>query len=140
MAKKSSIVKATNSIAPTGGCGPFMAREIMHGSKPMSRKHGKIDTKGGSAGGASGSVVKTTNHIAGIKGKGPLMASQIMDRERPMCREKGVVKPRANNNMDINSGGYRIGSGVRTFRRGLLGPAGPASFGQKKQPGGHGGM
>lgn len=138
MAKKSGVVHVTNHIAGDRGCGPLMAREIMAGSKPMSRKHGKIDTKGGSAGGPSGSIIKATNHISGIKGKGAYSAAEIMTRERCMVGTKGVVKPRANNNMDINSGGYRIGKDCRTFGKGLLGPAGPKPFGHKKQTQGHG--
>jgi len=135
--KSSGVVHTTNHIAGDRGCGPLMAREIMAGSKAMSRKHGKLETKPGSFGGGA-SVVKATNHIAGTPGKGPFRASEVMSGDRPMNRSHGVVPKNRNTNMDVNTGGYRIGAGCRTFRRGLLGPQGGGQgAGHKTQSKGH---
>ncbi len=43
MAKKSSIQSATHKITGIAGKGPYMAREVMTGSKGMSRAHPGLD-------------------------------------------------------------------------------------------------
>ncbi len=55
-----------------------------------------------------------------------------------MSGAHGVVPKNSKTNMDYNTGGYRIGAGCRTFRSGLLGPAGGGhGAGHASQPRGH---
>lgn len=102
--KKSGIETATRKIAGTSGKGPYMAREIMQGSKCMSSKSGALKS---------------------AQGK--------------MSSAQGTNGQSKNNNMDKNTGGYKIGSGCRTFKKEGYNLAGPVSGSPRHatQPKGH---
>jgi len=138
MAKKSGIVKATNNIAGLAGKGPYMAREIMAGSKCMSGSRRNIETKAGDRPGPSRSTIAASKDIAGESGKGAFKPSELFPGGRKMSGAHGVVPKNTKTNMDYNTGGYRISAGCRTFRSGLLGPAGGGhGAGHASQPRGH---
>jgi len=80
---------------------------------------------------------KATEVFTGSKGMSPSKGA-LKSAQGKMSSAHGVVPKNSNTNMDKNTGGYRIGSGTRTFRSGLLPAAAPGhGAGHAGQPKGH---